>query len=283
MEYGLYRKLTKRQLEIADCVRKGFTDGEIANALDLSVFTVKSHLRKVYEKMEVSGRTELAGLPDWHVKAKKVNHNVAAYDLNQLIKKGWTIEIFAQEIINVFYKTIDNLADDNVSTLEEMVEIIKFNNETKKILIDSEGAVIGCWSLDPLFDEYFEKDKKGEFYVSEFTKDAVPIFVPGNTYNIHFGAICLVGGYRRLSIFKILLYSIVEYIERLAINDIFINEICTQAYSREGRALAKSLGLHYCAEHKDSHGQVYCGIANELLRRTFLNDFDILKSLYASS
>jgi DNA-binding CsgD family transcriptional regulator len=65
-KYELYNKLTKRQLEIADCARRGFTDREIANALDLSVFTVKSHLKNVYEKMEVSGRTELAGLPDWH-------------------------------------------------------------------------------------------------------------------------------------------------------------------------------------------------------------------------
>jgi DNA-binding CsgD family transcriptional regulator len=65
-KYELYKKLTKRQLEIADCARRGFTDREIASALDLSVFTVKSHLKNVYEKMGVSGRTELAGLPDWH-------------------------------------------------------------------------------------------------------------------------------------------------------------------------------------------------------------------------
>jgi DNA-binding CsgD family transcriptional regulator len=65
-QYDLYKKLTKRQLEIADCARRGFTDKEIASALDISVFTVKAHLKNVYEKMEVSGRTELAGLPDWY-------------------------------------------------------------------------------------------------------------------------------------------------------------------------------------------------------------------------
>ena len=66
MEPKLYKKLTKRQLEIADCARRGFTDGQIANAFNISINTVKTHLKYIYEKMEVSGRTELAGLPDWH-------------------------------------------------------------------------------------------------------------------------------------------------------------------------------------------------------------------------
>jgi DNA-binding CsgD family transcriptional regulator len=66
MKCDLYKKLTKRQLEIADCARRGFTDKQIANAFKISVFTVKAHLKNVYERMEVSGRTELAGLPDWH-------------------------------------------------------------------------------------------------------------------------------------------------------------------------------------------------------------------------
>ena len=103
-----------------------------------------------------------------------------------------------------------------------------------------------------------------------------------NTYNIHFGAICLIDEYKNISVFKTLLFSIVKYIEKLAINEIFINEICTQAYSKEGRALAKSLGLKYCVDHKDGHGEVYCGTVIKLLDNLILKDFDILKSLYKS-
>ena len=37
MEYELYKKLTNQQLETADCARRGFTDGQIANALKFRV------------------------------------------------------------------------------------------------------------------------------------------------------------------------------------------------------------------------------------------------------
>jgi DNA-binding CsgD family transcriptional regulator len=39
MGYGLYKKLTKRQLEIADCAKRGFTDGKTANAFNISIHT----------------------------------------------------------------------------------------------------------------------------------------------------------------------------------------------------------------------------------------------------
>lgn len=60
------KRLTKRQMDIAEYAKKGFSDKEIANALDISIYTVKTHLKNIYEKIEVSGRTELAGLSDWY-------------------------------------------------------------------------------------------------------------------------------------------------------------------------------------------------------------------------
>jgi DNA-binding CsgD family transcriptional regulator len=65
MKDNSFQTLSKRQIEIAELVRKGFTDKDIANALEISVHTVKSHLKRIYETMEVSGRTEPAGLSEW--------------------------------------------------------------------------------------------------------------------------------------------------------------------------------------------------------------------------
>ena len=56
--------MSKRQVEVAEYIKKGLTDKEIASILNISVFTVKTHLKRLYEKLEVSGRTELAGLSD---------------------------------------------------------------------------------------------------------------------------------------------------------------------------------------------------------------------------
>lgn len=50
--------LTKREVEIMEIACKGFTNKEIASALSISDKTVEFHLKNVYGKLEVSGRSE---------------------------------------------------------------------------------------------------------------------------------------------------------------------------------------------------------------------------------
>ena len=49
-------RLTPREAEILRLVADGGGDGEIARTLSLSESTVKTHLRSVYSKLDVSGR-----------------------------------------------------------------------------------------------------------------------------------------------------------------------------------------------------------------------------------
>ena len=50
--------LTSRELEVLDCVRKGYPDKQIAQALSLQPSTVHTHLKKMFEKLGVHTRTE---------------------------------------------------------------------------------------------------------------------------------------------------------------------------------------------------------------------------------
>ncbi len=54
--------LSAREQEILERVAQGQTDKEIAAGLSLSVFTVKTHLRNILTKLQVSGRKEAARL-----------------------------------------------------------------------------------------------------------------------------------------------------------------------------------------------------------------------------
>lgn len=56
----LVAELTTRQAEIAQLVAGGARNAEIAGALDVSEVTVKTHLTKVYAKLGVRSRTQLA-------------------------------------------------------------------------------------------------------------------------------------------------------------------------------------------------------------------------------
>ena len=51
--------LTSRELEILTLIRKGLTNEQIANQLFITTATVKTHLQKIFKKMDVPNRTSL--------------------------------------------------------------------------------------------------------------------------------------------------------------------------------------------------------------------------------
>jgi DNA-binding NarL/FixJ family response regulator len=52
--------LSPREIEVLTCVTEGLTNSEIALKLLVSVETVKTHLKRIMEKLEVSDRTQAA-------------------------------------------------------------------------------------------------------------------------------------------------------------------------------------------------------------------------------
>ncbi|MFB2897934.1 response regulator transcription factor [Aerosakkonemataceae cyanobacterium BLCC-F50] len=62
-EYHLYLQehpLTKREIEILELIVEGDTNSEIAEKLYLTVGTVKTHLRNIFNKLNVNDRTQAA-------------------------------------------------------------------------------------------------------------------------------------------------------------------------------------------------------------------------------
>jgi len=52
-------ELTPRENEVVDSIRSGMGDKQIADCLNISVTTLRTHLRKIYHKAQVHSRTEL--------------------------------------------------------------------------------------------------------------------------------------------------------------------------------------------------------------------------------
>lgn len=57
---GSAAPLTHREKQVASLVAEGFTNAEISKELKLSAHTVKNYLFRMFEKLEVSSRVELA-------------------------------------------------------------------------------------------------------------------------------------------------------------------------------------------------------------------------------
>lgn len=54
------QNLSRREEEILDLLCQGFSNKEIAACLSLSIETVRSHLKRIYERLHVRSRTEAA-------------------------------------------------------------------------------------------------------------------------------------------------------------------------------------------------------------------------------
>jgi DNA-binding NarL/FixJ family response regulator len=60
---GLQRRLSMREREIVDWMRRGMSNKEIARKLGISDMTVKTHVHNIFHKLEISGRVRLLGMP----------------------------------------------------------------------------------------------------------------------------------------------------------------------------------------------------------------------------
>ena len=50
--------LSPREQEVLDCIAKGFTYKQTADQLGISIETIRTHLKRVYQKLHVRSRTE---------------------------------------------------------------------------------------------------------------------------------------------------------------------------------------------------------------------------------
>ena len=53
-------RITKRELEVMELIAEGFTNKEIAQKLNISTYTVKSHVHNILEKLALSTRAQIA-------------------------------------------------------------------------------------------------------------------------------------------------------------------------------------------------------------------------------
>jgi hypothetical protein len=212
----------------------------------------------------------------------KKNYNdeeIKVYSVDELKKKGWSDKAIIINMTKAFNANIPKRPDNDAS-FESRIERLKCSSETRKILLDSKDNLIGYWVFIPLFDKYFEKAKNGELTYEEMTREKIPLMFPDSTYNIEFGATLLLEDYRKRRAFKILLYSIIEYIEELAKEGTFIKEIVAKSSSKDGIALITDVGFNFHKMHPDGNTKIYHVYTKDLMNRTFLKRFESLRNLY---
>lgn len=64
---GVVDNLTEREIEVLRYISYGLSNKEIGERLDMTINTVKTHIKNIYGKLQVNRRVQAVG------KAKKLN------------------------------------------------------------------------------------------------------------------------------------------------------------------------------------------------------------------
>lgn len=59
---SLFAVLSGRELEVVELIARGYSNAEIASVLVIAVHTVNDHTKKIYRKLNVHSRLEVAAL-----------------------------------------------------------------------------------------------------------------------------------------------------------------------------------------------------------------------------
>jgi hypothetical protein len=209
---------------------------------------------------------------------KEIIDNLKIMDIYDLLKAGWTLDNIISECIKLHYDTIEDLKDEHMSESNKWRLLYKERPDERKFLINELNQMVGYCSFMPLFDDYYNKIKSGIMFDSEITTAMMPTLIPG-TYNIYYMSICIRTGYKRTMAIKKLFNALLEIFDELATYDIFINEICTLAYSNSGKSICETLKMKFYKKHID-HGEIYYTNMKDVLNSKVCKDYTELKKKY---
>ncbi len=104
---GQIHKLSRRQIQIIECLDLGLSNKEISNKLDINEHTVKVHMWRLFKKLEVKSRMQAL-------------HK--AYKMDYLVNQSSTSKnLFFDMYKYLKYKT----ASTNPSEAKELYELIQ--------------------------------------------------------------------------------------------------------------------------------------------------------------
>lgn len=206
---------------------------------------------------------------------------ISVADLTTVQAWGWNDVRLQQALHELDYETMAGLTDEHSGLVEQWGPVFSEHPESWRLLYTQEGELIGYWHFVTLFPNDHESARNGRLLDIDITADRVQAFEIPGTYDIYFAGICIRPEYRRPKVMKTLLWSLLSVLESLAREEVFVGEVCANAFTPGGAAICKSLGMRPHVKHLD-HGEVYLGRLADMLGLQLAQSFGELRSLYGA-
>jgi hypothetical protein len=205
-------------------------------------------------------------------------NNIRALNLYNILEMKWNLNDFMDEWIKIDFDSIEDITPDYIGEREQWIPIILLHSDTWRVLVDKSNKIIGYWHMTSVDEEYYEKLKNGIILDGEVNIDMISLMIPGR-HKIYFIGICLLDEYKKTRAIKLILDSLFKSFESMAKDYIFIDEMCTLAYSKNGIKLSEGMGFSFFKD-LDSNGIIYKATISDLLKKSYSRRYKGLKSYY---
>jgi hypothetical protein len=224
------------------------------------------------------GDVGAAQLPPWP-EASGIEELYIA-DIRNVTDWNWSGDQLLERLISLDYEIFQELTPEQEGHVSQWAPVFMDHPDTWRLLITPGNEIVGYWHFVPLFEDDFQSALRGELKDGEITTDKVRLFeLPGH-YPIYFVSFGLLPRFRRTKAYKLLLNSLFDVLHDLAKDGIFIDQVCTNAFSLSGEAMCKTFGLTCLRPHSD-RGKVYIGSVISMLQLEVCQGYRELRALYA--
>lgn len=177
-------------------------------------------------------------------------------DIRDVVSWGWDGTRLLDEFIRIDYETLESLDGESEGHSRQWAPIFMQHPETWRMLLAPDDSIAGYWHFAPLFDDVYASAEQGMLFDGEITADRVNCFEMGGCFKVYMCQICLLPAHRSTASIKMLLGSVLDVVDELSMHDIFISDLCANAFSLAGQSLCKSFGLSYRVPHVRT-GSIY--------------------------
>ena len=158
--------------------------------------------------------------------------------------------------INMDYENVAGLDERSEGNMDQWVAIAESNPDTHALVMSPNNEIVGYWHFEALHDDLFDKTLRGELEDDEITVDKVRFFCAPGVYSLYFVTFVVVKQYRGFRVNRMLIEALLNRLEEFAEQGILVHHISANAFTKEGIALCRSLGMRYVRPHLRC-GEIY--------------------------
>ena len=192
----------------------------------------------------------------------------------ELESHGIPTEHIMRACMSLDYENINGLDEASAGTIRQWRPIVDNGRDGYSLLVDPGWNVVGYWHFLPLSNRLFALACAGELEDEMIKVEEVPVMGLPGFYDVYFVVVLVKPELRSCKATRLLYEAFLERLRYMSRQNIYINSICTNAFSPEGLALCRTVGMQKLRDHKRM-GEVYFldadGISRFIRRDTELH------------